>query len=456
MLVPTPTSALGALVALSTLLSFNPFSASVLAAPGPSPSVPTGPARLDERASSASTGARIALSKRTNRMSWAGLRLKMANGVVNLDNLNNAVVRLQQKYQAGASRYHWRTGKTLPGFSLKTYEAWSKIALAPITNRVGLSKRQRDPLTNYLDGNLWAGTVQVGTPPQEFTIDFDTGSSDFWIPGVGVTGFTTFDPSKSSTAKNSTDRFSIAYGDGSTVSGPVYTDTVTVAGLSAENQHFSPVTTMGTDFGETPVDGILGMGFESISNLGERPFFQTLWEEGKVSQNLFSFVLGNADDGELFLGGLDESKYTGPLTYTPVVQKGYWQVHGTPYANGAALEANQNMIIDTGTTLVIGPRTAVAKFFQKIRGARRWRSGYYMYPCSASFTAEFEFGGVKYAIPSEYLNLGLTAVGSSYCVAAIVGEDVGVDAWVIGDAFLRSVYTVFNAGTSSVGFANLA
>lgn len=45
---------------------------------------------------------------------------------------------------------------------------------------------------------------------------------------------------------------------------------------------------------------------------------------------------------------------------------------------------------------------------------------------------------------------------SNYCVASIVGQDVGVEAWIVGDAFLRNVYTVFNVGTSSVGFANLA
>ncbi|GAA5852664.1 hypothetical protein JCM9279_004945 [Rhodotorula babjevae] len=190
---------------------------------------------------------------------------------------------------------------------------------------------------------------------------------------------------------------------------------------------------MGTDSGATPVDGILGLGFETISNLGERPFFKTLWEEGHVSQNLFSFVLGDADDGELYLGGLDSSKYSGELAYTPVTQAGYWQVEGAAVANDIKLGSEQ-MIIDTGTTLVLGPPSSVANFFKK---------------------AAFEFGGVEYSNPSKYLNLGLTELGSSMCVASIVRQDVGVEAWIVGDSFLRSVYTVFNAGESSVGFANL-
>ena len=42
---------------------------------------------------------------------------------------------------------------------------------------------------------------------------------------------------------------------------------VTVAGLTATNQYFSPVTTLSDSFKDDPIDGILGLAYPAISNL---------------------------------------------------------------------------------------------------------------------------------------------------------------------------------------------
>ncbi len=49
----------------------------------------------------------------------------------------------------------------------------------------------------------------------------------------------------------------------------VFLCTVTVAGLSVTGQYFSPVTTLSSSFSGDPIDGILGLAWPAISNLGQ-------------------------------------------------------------------------------------------------------------------------------------------------------------------------------------------
>ena len=72
--------------------------------------------------------------------------------------------------------------------------------------------------------------VKIGTPGVTLNLDFDTGSSDLWVPSSSCTSSTCkskrkYTASASSTSSKKSGTFSIEYGDGSTVSGPIYTET---------------------------------------------------------------------------------------------------------------------------------------------------------------------------------------------------------------------------------------
>ena len=67
-------------------------------------------------------------------------------------------------------------------------------------------------------------------------MDFDTGSSDTFLPSKGCDstcdGHTRYDPSASASAVDLNKPFQLQYGDGSAVSGEQYNDTVSIAGLT--------------------------------------------------------------------------------------------------------------------------------------------------------------------------------------------------------------------------------
>ena len=59
-------------------------------------------------------------------------------------------------------------------------------------------------------------------------------------------------------------------------------------------------------------------------------------------------------------------------------------------------------IIDSGTTIMYGPPSAVKKFYAKVSGSGVYDSseGYYSYPCDSLPTVGFTWGGSTFAISS--------------------------------------------------------
>ncbi len=133
------------------------------------------------------------------------------------------------------------------------------------------------------DGAYWA-PLALGTPPQPFKLQIDTGSADLLVYSVGCTGCggqTTFDPSKSNSDRRVLCNdpiydcaqsgcngkycdFDDQYGDGSHVSGNVVTDVFTIGGLQA-NISFGSILNSSPSFEPTGVDGIWGLAWYVIS-----------------------------------------------------------------------------------------------------------------------------------------------------------------------------------------------
>ncbi|KAI0058456.1 acid protease [Artomyces pyxidatus] len=321
------------------------------------------------------------------------------------------------------------------------------------------------PLTDD-EAQLWYGTISIGTPLKQFTVDFDTGSSDLFVPastcGSTCSGHTKWTVSSSSTSKDLKKTFTLRYGDGSSVSGEQYTDIFSIAGLTATKQTLGAAKTysQGFESSEFPPDGLMGMGFESISDYNANPPFQSLIAQGKVSDPSFSFKF--ADSGsELYLGGANSKLYTGSFAYVPVTTEGYWQTTFDAISvGGRKVVSSSAAIIDTGTTQIIGDSTSIAAIHAKIPGAKsapQYGDGTYTVPCSFSTASSVTFGGVTFAVAPSTVPVGAVSSGSSTCISGFAADDsLDGEFWIIGDVFLQNVYTNFDVGNSQVGFATLA
>ncbi|KAI0048762.1 acid protease [Auriscalpium vulgare] len=351
---------------------------------------------------------------------------------------------------------------------------------------LGLSRRKSSPDGLDDDDNeLWYGKISVGTPATEYKVDFDTGSSDIFLPGVDCTencdNHTMYDPSASSTSQDRDATFKLTYGDGSSVEGEQYTDVVTCAGLTAKAQALGAANTYSTGFSSAqfPADGLMGMGFQEISQFKSPPFFQTLIEDGQVTDQVFGFKLAESGS-ELFLGGTNPALYTGDFTYVDVTTEGYWQTNFDSIAvNGSIpLFQKSSCIIDTGTTLIIGPEAAVNAFYAQIPYAAPLvfdgssvgaTSGLYTIPCDFNSTINLSFNKTAFSISPDTFMLGLdeTILDTIKLIPADTTTNTCIGGlgflpslpplpfWIIGDVFMRNVYTAFDVGNKRVGFANL-
>jgi len=281
------------------------------------------------------------------------------------------------------------------------------------------------------------------------------------VPGANCTSspcqnHQKFNGKKSSTYKAGTKTFSIQYGTGS-MTGIVSQDVVSVAGVKIK-QSIGVATTEADFFNQTAFDGILGMGFGTISSEGVTTPFDNMVQQLKIAP-VFSFHMGftaNGGGGELTLGGYDSSKFTGSLQYSPVTTQTYWNIGlDSVSVNGqdSGVQA-QDAAIDTGTTLIVAPDSD-AQAINQLLGAQPvdGQDGVYSISCDPSGLPDvvLSFNGNQFSVPaSSYV----FSNGDGTCMSGIAGDGgMGLTQWIVGDVFLRTYYAVFDSGNSQVGFA---
>jgi len=165
------------------------------------------------------------------------------------------------------------------------------------------------------------------------------------------------------------------------------------------------------------------------------------------------------------LGGVDKSKFTGSIIWTPVTVEFYWQFSLTNVKLGNKLISGSKgcqAMADTGTSLINGYTGFVNAIHTAIGAKYSSVVGAHVVPCSKvsklpslTFTVS---GRPLTLLASHYTFKYTSAKKVKYCVSSLIGDDSAQDEfgnilWTLGDVFLRRWYSVYDLGKSSVGFA---
>ncbi|KAH9843472.1 Vacuolar protease A [Teratosphaeria destructans] len=319
------------------------------------------------------------------------------------------------------------------------------------------------PVSNFLNAQYFS-EISIGTPPQDFKVVLDTGSSNLWVPSqdcgsIACYLHSKYDHSGSSTYKKNGSEFEIRYGSGE-LSGYVSQDTVTIGDVTIKNQLFAEATAEpGLAFAFGRFDGIMGLGYDTISVNKIPPPFYNMVHQGLLDEAVFAFYLSDTNDGdesEAIFGGVNKDHYTGKMTKIPLRRKAYWEVDldAITFGDQTAEIDSTGAILDTGTSLIALPST-LAELLNKEIGAKKGFNGQYTVECSKRDSLPdltFTLSGYNFSITSyDYI---LEVQGS--CISSFMGFDIPEPAGplaILGDAFLRKWYSVYDLENNAVGLA---
>ena len=345
------------------------------------------------------------------------------------------------------AKAHEKFGKPIPAHVLKA-------AKAAASGTVVASPLQYDE----------AYTCPVTAGSSNLHLDFDTGSADLWAfsslqSSSQTSGHSTYNVKTGKVVSGST--WSISYGDGSSASGNVYTDKVTIGSVSVAKQAVEAATQASSEFTQDAgVDGLVGLAFSSINTVSPSPvntFFDNL--SPTLAKPLFCANLKYQAAGSYDFGFIDTTQFTGSPTYVSVDNsQGFWQFEASGYSVGGSKKKTSESltgIADTGTTLIYVPDDVVSAYYAKVQGAQNdSNQGGYDFPCSATLPDfSITIGGKAHTVPGKYINYAPVDSTGTTCFGGIQSSSsIGIN--IFGDIFLKSQYVIFeNSGSPQIGFA---
>ena len=269
-------------------------------------------------------------------------------------------------------------------------------------------------------------------------------------------GHTIYTPGSSSKPMQGS-TWQISYGDGSSASGVVCTDTVQIGPITINNQAVEEAQKADSSFlAANGSDGLLGLAFDTINTVKPNPVntpVQNMIAQGdiKADSEVFTCYLASYKDKSessfYTFGAIDQTFANGKtFEYIPVdSSQGFWQwtcptmtINGTDQSLATSVS-----ILDTGTTLCLLSDADCQKIYSGW-GTNDQQAGGYVFPADTPLskmpTLTFKWGNTTVTFQKEYFAYN-TVQGSNNVFGSIQSSG-GIGMNIFGDAFLHNTYVV--------------
>lgn len=211
------------------------------------------------------------------------------------------------------------------------------------------------------------------------------------------------------------------------------------------------------------MDGILGLGRgDTIDGTVEAPSLLDVFYSSKlIAAKLYGVHLSRAsdgtNDGELNFGEPNQQRYSGDLNWLDTVEndRGFWEVQiaGAGADSTSSGVKGRTGVLDTGTSLMLMPPDDAVAMHKLIEGSTQSGETFTV-PCDTKTEMQITFGSTTYNISTADWVGGTLPAGG--CKSNIIGRQTFNETqWLLGDVFLKNVYSVFDFDNAKVGFGVL-
>mmetsp|Transcript_22358 Transcript_22358/g.52222 ORF Transcript_22358/g.52222 Transcript_22358/m.52222 type:complete len:450 (-) Transcript_22358:96-1445(-) len=343
------------------------------------------------------------------------------------------------------------------------------IALKRQLYRSGqLNRASAAAASKIVHKTAYYGKLQIGTPRQDFTVVFDTGSGNLMVPSTfcqsrACTMHKRFDRRASTTAEDyeadgtlsrkgaARDQITVTFGTGE-ISGVFLQDDVCIGNLCTNIRFVGATEETDDPFTSFNFDGVLGLALPQMSQGPEFSVMDRLVSSDALKRPLFSVFLSDSEmeSSEITFGDIKSERMASEMFWVPVSRAtGYWQVQIQDVTINNRRQdvcSGCQVAVDTGTSQLAGPTHVINDLSRRLN-VKSDCSNYQDLP-DLGFVVGEHILNLK---PQDYVDKG-----SGGCEVSLMPLDVpppNGPLFIFGDPFLRKYYTSYDRSSGKIGFA---